>query len=167
MLLKAFLWLFLSNIIYHVPFDNSSFPAHPSLLCSFLNAVLILSSWYICAVPHVWHLHLCHYKVMYPILSFGLNSFMILQLTTDVHKILLFLWFYKAHLAWTLQPVPRASQNSCVSVCLYQNRRYLSNDCSIYVTRFNAAGIQTEYVKESSRAAYCLVQGTLQVHKCV
>lgn len=165
MLLKALFWLFSSNIIYHGPFENSSFLVYSGLLCSFLNAVLILSSWYICAVPHVWCVH--HPKVMHPIFSFDLNSFIIFQLTVDGHKILLFLWFYQAHLAWTLQPGPGYSQNSSVSVYLCQIKRYALNNCPVYVTRFNAARIQMEYIKESSQGASWIVQGTLQVHKCL
>lgn len=122
---------------------------------------------YICDIPHVWCVRLYHPKVMHPIFSFDLNSFIILQLTINGHKILLFLWFYKAHLAWTLQPGPWYSQNFSVSVCLRQIKRYALNNCPAFVARFNAARIQMEYIKESSQAASWIVQGTLQVHKCL
>lgn len=121
----------------------------------------------ICDIPHVWCVRLYHSKVMHPIFSFDLNSFIIFQLTINGHKILLFLWFYKAHLAWTLQPGPWYSQNFSVSVCLRQIKRYALNNCPAFVARFNAARIQMEYIKESSQAASWIVQGTLQVHKCL
>lgn len=122
---------------------------------------------YICDIPHVWCVRLYHSKVMHPIFSFDLNSFIIFQLTINGHKILLFLWFYKAHLAWTLQPGPWYSQNFSVSVCLRQIKRYALNNCPAFVARFNAARIQMESIKESSQAASWIVQGTLQVHKCL
>lgn len=69
----------------------------------FCECWFILSSWCTCAVSHACHQYLCHSNIMYPILSSGLNSPMMLYFTIKVHKSLLFLRSYKVHLAWTLQ----------------------------------------------------------------